>query len=108
MKSNERLQYILDDKIITSHKLDWITYVKTEKLMNQDVDEALMFCLKRMFDGTVLSGDLIDMLPTSHIHILIEKLSEIYMDLNQEILELNKDEVSKKKIKMTTKEILNN
>ena len=103
---NNRLQYILDDKIIVSNKMNWITYVKIEKLMKQDIEEALMLGLKMMFDGTILTSDVIDMLPISHIDILINNLSDIYIEINKEIIELNKDEDSKKKMRITMKEIL--
>ena len=102
----DRLSYIIDDKIIMSNRLDWITYIKTEKIMKKDVDEALMFCLVRMFDGTSLTEEVINKLPVAHIHILINQVSDIYMRINQEILEIKKNNPDKKKLLTTSLEQL--
>lgn len=98
---NERLSYIIGDQIITSNKLDWITYIKTEKIMKEDVDKALMYCLIKMFDGTILTEEIINKLPTAHVHILINQVSDIYMRINQEILEIKQSNPDKKKLLRT-------
>lgn len=103
---SERLNYIIGDQIITSNKLDWITYIKTEKIMKEDVEEALMYCLIKMFDGTILTEEVINKLPVSHIHILINQVSDIYMRINQEILEIKKNNPDKKKLLRTEMEQL--
>ena len=101
----DRVSYIIDNTIITSNKLDWITYVKTEKIMREeDVDKALLFCLVKMFEGTILTEEIINNLPVSHIHILINQVSDIYMRINREILEIKKSNPDKKKLLRTTME----
>lgn len=95
---NDRVSYILGDQIIVSNRLNWLTYIKTEKIMKEDVDAALMFCLIKMFDGTLLTEEIIEKLPAAHIHILINQISDIYMKINQEILEIKQNDPSKKKL----------
>ena len=73
-------------------------------MREEDVDKALMFCLVKMFEGTIITEDIINNLPVPHIHILINQVSDIYMRINREILEIKKSNPDKKKLLRTTME----